>query len=121
MLLKNSAACSHKISISDGYSLHLTRVGSVRLKLISRCLENIVTLTNVYLAPRLATRIISYGSIKRMSFSLVYDGEKVALARCSEGKLNVGNAIMVVLEDGSNSEAVGDVQERTEKCFECHI
>ena len=55
-VLIDSATCDHKMA--DGESLHLTQVGSVLLNFIAHGAESIVTLTDVYLAPRQAKSII---------------------------------------------------------------
>uniref|UniRef100_A0AAV1UMW7 Uncharacterized protein n=1 Tax=Peronospora matthiolae TaxID=2874970 RepID=A0AAV1UMW7_9STRA len=84
-LLIDSTACVYEIAMADGESLRLTRVGSVRLEVLARGLKVTVTLTKVYLAPRLAKNIVSYGKLERKGFALVYDGNKRALARRSDG------------------------------------
>uniref|UniRef100_A0AAV1T9C8 CCHC-type domain-containing protein n=1 Tax=Peronospora matthiolae TaxID=2874970 RepID=A0AAV1T9C8_9STRA len=50
-LLLKSTARSHEIAMTDGESLHLMRVGSVRLGVLARGAEAVLTLTDVYLAP----------------------------------------------------------------------
>ena len=62
--------------MTDGESLWLTRVENVRLGVFARCIKLIVTLNEVYLAPRLSNNIVSYGKLMRKGFSLVYDGDK---------------------------------------------
>ena len=78
-LLINSAASSHEIAMADGESLHLMRVSSVRLKIIARGVESIVTLTDVYLAPRLDKNIILYGKLERDGFLLFMTARSVHL------------------------------------------
>uniref|UniRef100_A0AAV1V1J0 CCHC-type domain-containing protein n=1 Tax=Peronospora matthiolae TaxID=2874970 RepID=A0AAV1V1J0_9STRA len=70
-LLLDSSSCSHDIAMADGESLRLTRTGSVRLKVLARGVKTIVTLTDVYLAPRLAKNIVSYGKLKSKGYGLV--------------------------------------------------
>ena len=53
-LLIQPAACVHEIVMADGESLRLTRVGSVRLEVLARGAKTSMTLTDAYLAPRLA-------------------------------------------------------------------
>uniref|UniRef100_A0AAV1TRZ9 Retrovirus-related Pol polyprotein from transposon TNT 1-94-like beta-barrel domain-containing protein n=1 Tax=Peronospora matthiolae TaxID=2874970 RepID=A0AAV1TRZ9_9STRA len=71
--------------MADGEVLRLTRAGSVRLEVLARGVKTIVTLTDVYLAPRLAKNIVSYGKLESKGYGLVYDGDKRALARRSDG------------------------------------
>uniref|UniRef100_A0AAV1VI54 Integrase catalytic domain-containing protein n=2 Tax=Peronospora matthiolae TaxID=2874970 RepID=A0AAV1VI54_9STRA len=101
-LLLKSTACSHEIAMADGESLHLTRVGSVRLEVLARGAEAVVTLTDVYLAPRLAKNIVSYGKLANKGFALVHSGERRSLARCRDGHARQGrcngDAIMAALE-----------------------
>lgn len=84
-LLIDSTACVYEIAMEDGESLRLTRVGSVRLEVLARGVKVTVTLTEVYIAPRLAKNIVSYGKLESKGFALVYDGNKRALARRSDG------------------------------------
>uniref|UniRef100_A0AAV1T508 Uncharacterized protein n=1 Tax=Peronospora matthiolae TaxID=2874970 RepID=A0AAV1T508_9STRA len=84
-LLLDSSSCSHEIAMADGESLRLTRAGSVRLEVLVRGVKTIVTLTDVYLAPLLAKNIVSYGKLESKGYGLVYDGDKRALARRSDG------------------------------------
>ena len=44
-------------------------------------------LTDVQLAPRLGMNIVSYVNLEIKGFDLVYDGEKIALARHSDGAI----------------------------------
>ena len=82
--------------MADGELLRLTRVGSVRLKVLARGMKMTATLTEVYLVPRLAKKIISYGKLESKGFALVYDGNKRALARRSDGTFAiVGNVLYV--------------------------
>lgn len=55
-LLIESAKCIKEIVMADSESLHLTRVGSVRLKVIARGVQSTVTLTDVHLVPRKYSR-----------------------------------------------------------------
>ena len=71
----------------------MTRVGSVRLKVFARGAETTVTLTEVYLAPRLSKDIVSYGKLQSRGFALVYDGDKRSLARRSDGAIAFDVAI----------------------------
>uniref|UniRef100_A0AAV1UWD4 Retrovirus-related Pol polyprotein from transposon TNT 1-94-like beta-barrel domain-containing protein n=1 Tax=Peronospora matthiolae TaxID=2874970 RepID=A0AAV1UWD4_9STRA len=84
-LLLKSTACIHEIAMADGESLHLTRAGSVRLEVFARGAEVLETLTDVYLAPRLAKNIVSYGKLANKGFALVHSGDRLSLARCSDG------------------------------------
>ena len=89
--------------MADGESLRLTRVGSVRLEVLARGAKTSVTLTEVYLAPRLAKNIVSYGRLERKGFALVFDaaidsnvlhGETTA----THGRHSAEDAIMAALE-----------------------
>lgn len=53
--------------MADNESLWLTRVGSVRLDDLARGVKMTDTLTEVYLAPRLAKQL-SYGKLERKGF-----------------------------------------------------
>ena len=57
----------------------------MRLEVLARGEETIVTLTYDYLEPRLAKTIVSYGKLESKGFSLVYDGDNPALARRRDG------------------------------------
>ena len=57
-LLINITDCSHEIAMTDGESLRLTRVGSVRLEVLVRGMKMTATLTEVYLASRMAKNIV---------------------------------------------------------------
>ena len=103
--------------------------------IIGRGVESTVMLTDVYLAPRLAKNIVSYGKLERKGFTLVYDGEKRALARRSDGVIafdasmasnvlyvemtathdrhGAGEAIMATLEADATTDVASDVQEGT--------
>ena len=111
-LLLNSTACSHQIAMADGESLHLTRVGSVRLDVLARGAEAVVTLTDVYLAPRLAKNIVSYGKLANKGFALVHSGDRRSLARCSDGAVVFdvtidSNVLYVVTKITRNKEGAG--------------
>uniref|UniRef100_A0AAV1UJY9 GAG-pre-integrase domain-containing protein n=1 Tax=Peronospora matthiolae TaxID=2874970 RepID=A0AAV1UJY9_9STRA len=80
-LLLKSTACSHEIAMADGESLHLTRVGSVRLDVLAHGAEEVVKLTDVYLAPRLAKNTVSYGKLVNKGFALVHSGHNRSLTR----------------------------------------
>ena len=134
-LLIDSATCDHEIAMADGESLLLTQVGSVRLKVIARGVESTVMLTDVYLAPRLAKIIISYGTLERRGFALVYENGKRALARHSGGSISfdavmgsnilyvdvtatqerhgADNAIMAKVEVDAITDVISDVQDGT--------
>ena len=58
-LFIDSTVCVHEKSMTDGESLRLTRVGNVRLEVLARGRKKNVTLTEVYIAPRLAKYIFS--------------------------------------------------------------
>ena len=93
-LMLISTDCSHEIAMADGESLHLMRVGSVRLEVLARGAEAFVTLTDVYLAPRLAKNIESYGKLEGKGFALVHDGESArSLAWRSDGAVAFNAAI----------------------------
>ena len=94
--LIDSTACVHKISMADGELLRLTRVGSVRLKVLARGMKMTATLTEVYLVPRLAKKIISYGKLERKGFALLYNGKKRALARRSDGTVAINSTVLYV-------------------------
>ena len=72
--LIDSTACVHEIAMADGESLRLTRVGSVCLEVLARGTKMTVMLTKVYLAPRLAENIVSYGNLESKGFALVCEG-----------------------------------------------
>uniref|UniRef100_A0AAV1VBL6 Uncharacterized protein n=1 Tax=Peronospora matthiolae TaxID=2874970 RepID=A0AAV1VBL6_9STRA len=113
-------------------SMQLTIVDSVRLKVIARGFEIIVTLMDAYLEPRLAKNIFLHDKIDIKAFALVYDGEKCALSRRSEGvftfdvamesyvisvfrpenhgKHSAGDATIAVLEDGTTAKVAGDIK-----------
>lgn len=55
-----------------------------------------VTLTEVYLAPRLAKDIVSYGKLESKGFELVYDGNKRALARRSDGTVAIDSNVLYI-------------------------
>ena len=59
----------------------------MRLSIIARSVESTVMLTDVQLAPRLGMNIVSYVNLEIKGFDLVYDGEKIALARHSDGAI----------------------------------
>uniref|UniRef100_A0AAV1VLQ1 Uncharacterized protein n=1 Tax=Peronospora matthiolae TaxID=2874970 RepID=A0AAV1VLQ1_9STRA len=61
----------------DGESLHLTRVGIVRLEVLARGADAVVTLTDVYMEPRLEKNIVQYGKLENKIFALVHDGDKI--------------------------------------------
>ena len=84
-LLNDSTVCSREIAMADGKTLHLTRVGSVRLEVIARGVESIVTLTDMYMAPRLEKNIVSYGKLESKGFALTYDKKRRTFARRSDG------------------------------------
>ena len=132
-LLIDSTACVYEIAMADGESLRLTRVGSVRLEVLARGVKMTVTLTEVYLAPRLEKNIISYGKLESKGFALVYDGNKRALAWRSNGTVvfdvaidsnvlyvkstvtrgrhSAGDAIMAALEARSMDGDADDMHE----------
>uniref|UniRef100_A0AAV1TI68 Uncharacterized protein n=1 Tax=Peronospora matthiolae TaxID=2874970 RepID=A0AAV1TI68_9STRA len=111
-LLLKSTACSHEIAMADGESLHLTRVGSVRLEVLARGAEAVVTLTGVCLALRLAKNIVSYGKLANKGFALVHSGERRSLARCRDGAVAFGvtidsNVLYVVTKATRDKEGAG--------------
>ena len=132
-LLLDASACSHEIAMADGESLRLTRVGSVRLEVLARGVATIVTLTDVYLAPRLAKNIVSYGKLESKGYALAYDGDNRALARRIDGVVafdvatdsnvlyvqtpvkcgghGAGDAIMAALEANSVDASADDAHE----------
>uniref|UniRef100_A0AAV1UL90 Uncharacterized protein n=1 Tax=Peronospora matthiolae TaxID=2874970 RepID=A0AAV1UL90_9STRA len=55
--------------VADGESLQLTRVFSVCLEVPACGAGAVVTLTDVYLGPRLASDMVSYGSLENRDFS----------------------------------------------------
>ena len=65
--------------MADGEFLHLTQVSCVQLKVIARGVDSIVTLTDVYLAPRLDKNIILYGKLERDGFLLFMTARSVHL------------------------------------------
>ena len=71
--------------MADGESLRLTRVVIARLEVLARGRKINVTLAKVYLALRLAKKIVSYTKLESKGFVLVYDGDKRVLARRSDG------------------------------------
>ena len=73
------------IAMADGESLRLTRVVIARLEVLARGRKINVTLAKVYLALRLAKKIVSYTKLESKGFVLVYDGDKRVLARRSDG------------------------------------
>ena len=98
--------------MADGESLHLMRVGSVRLEVLARGAEAVVTLTDVYLAPRLAKNIVSYGKLANKGFALVHSGDRRSLARCSDGAVVFdvtidSNVLYVVTKITRNKEGAG--------------
>ena len=92
-------------------------------------------LTDVYLEPRLAKNIVSYGKLEIKGFALFYDGEKRALARRSDAVIafdvvmqsnmlyvdmtateemhDAGEAIMAAFEAGATTYVTSDVQKCT--------
>uniref|UniRef100_A0AAV1UBX1 CCHC-type domain-containing protein n=1 Tax=Peronospora matthiolae TaxID=2874970 RepID=A0AAV1UBX1_9STRA len=111
-LLLKSTACSHEIAMADGESLHLTRVGSVRLEVLARGAGAVVTLTDVYLAPRLAKTIVSYGKLANKGFALVHSGKRRLLARCRDGAVAFdvtidSNVLYVVTKATRDKEGAG--------------
>uniref|UniRef100_A0AAV1T9S2 Uncharacterized protein n=1 Tax=Peronospora matthiolae TaxID=2874970 RepID=A0AAV1T9S2_9STRA len=110
LLLK--LACSHEVAMADGESLHLTRVCSVRLEVLARGAEAVVTLTGEYLAPRLAKNIVSYGKLANKGFALVHSGERRSLARCRDGAVAFdvtidSNVLYVVTKATRDKEGAG--------------
>ena len=69
------------------------RVVKVRLQALPRGIKMNVTLTEVYLALRLAKNIVSYGKMEIKGFALVDDGEKRALSRRRDGTFMIDVAI----------------------------
>ena len=69
------------------------RVVKVRLQALPRGIKMNVTLTEVYLALRLAKNIVSYGKMEIKGFALVDDGEKRALSRRRDGTVMFDVAI----------------------------
>uniref|UniRef100_A0AAV1TQK7 Retrovirus-related Pol polyprotein from transposon TNT 1-94-like beta-barrel domain-containing protein n=1 Tax=Peronospora matthiolae TaxID=2874970 RepID=A0AAV1TQK7_9STRA len=111
-LLLKLTACSHEIATADSESLQLTRVGSVRLEVLARGAEAVVTLTDVYLAPRLAKNIVSYGKLANNGFALVHSGERRSLARCRDGVVALdvtidSNVLYVVTKATRDNEGAG--------------
>ena len=84
-LLIGSTACVHEIAMADGESLQLTCIKNMRLEVFALDMKIDVTLTEVCLAPRLTKNIVLYGKLEIKGFALVYDSNKRALARCSDG------------------------------------
>ena len=80
--------------MADGVSLQLSRCGSVRLNVTANGEEATVTHTDIYLAPRLAKNIVSYGKLEQEKLELVYYGDKRWLAQSSDGTV----AFDVVME-----------------------
>ena len=74
----------------------MTHVGSVRLEDLAHGRKMTVTLTEVYLEPRLAKNIVSYGKLESKGFALVYDGNKRALARRSVGTFAIDSNVLYV-------------------------
>uniref|UniRef100_A0AAV1TH46 GAG-pre-integrase domain-containing protein n=1 Tax=Peronospora matthiolae TaxID=2874970 RepID=A0AAV1TH46_9STRA len=70
--------------MADGKSPRLTKAEIVRPEVLARGAKKSMKLTEVYLAPRLAKNIVSYGKRECKWFALVYDGGKRALARPSD-------------------------------------
>uniref|UniRef100_A0AAV1U6N4 Integrase catalytic domain-containing protein n=1 Tax=Peronospora matthiolae TaxID=2874970 RepID=A0AAV1U6N4_9STRA len=62
----------------------MTQVGSVRLKVLARGAEAVVAFTDVYLAPRLAKNIVSYGKLANKGYALERSGDRRSLARCRD-------------------------------------
>uniref|UniRef100_A0AAV1TAZ2 GAG-pre-integrase domain-containing protein n=1 Tax=Peronospora matthiolae TaxID=2874970 RepID=A0AAV1TAZ2_9STRA len=98
--------------MADGESLHLTRVGSVRLEVIARGAKAVVTLTDVYLVPRLAKNIVSYGKLANKGFALVHSGERRSLARYRDGAVVFdvtidSNVLYVVKKATRDKEGAG--------------
>uniref|UniRef100_A0AAV1T191 Integrase catalytic domain-containing protein n=1 Tax=Peronospora matthiolae TaxID=2874970 RepID=A0AAV1T191_9STRA len=134
-LLLDSSSCSHEIAMADGESLRLTRAGNVRLEVLARGVKTVVTLADVYLAPRLAKNIVSYVKLESKGYGIVYDGDKRALDRRSDGIVafdvatdsNVlyvettatsrrhgdGDAILTALEAHSAEASADDAHEAT--------
>ena len=71
--------------MADDESLRLTRVEIMRLEVLARGKKKNLTQTEVNFAPRLARNIVSYENLESKGFALVYDGDKRALARRSDG------------------------------------
>ena len=53
----------------------MLRVGSLGLTVITKDRQQKVTLTEVYLAPKLPRNIMSYGNLERKDFGFKYDGK----------------------------------------------
>ena len=70
--------------MADGESLRLTRVGNVSLEVLARGIKMNVTLTEVYLTPRLSKNIVSYGKLASKGLAS-YTTSTSALARRSDG------------------------------------
>ena len=60
--------------MANGYSLELIQVKSVRLHVIADGVEQVMTLSGVFLSPQLACNTISLGTIKKKGFELSYNG-----------------------------------------------
>uniref|UniRef100_A0AAV1TKU7 CCHC-type domain-containing protein n=1 Tax=Peronospora matthiolae TaxID=2874970 RepID=A0AAV1TKU7_9STRA len=111
-LVLASTTCSHEIAKADGESLYPTRVGSVHIEFLARGAEAVVTLTDVYLAPRLAKNIVSYGKLANKRFTLVHSGHKRSLARCRDGAVAFdatidSNVLYVVTKTTRDKESAG--------------
>uniref|UniRef100_A0AAV1SZX3 Retrovirus-related Pol polyprotein from transposon TNT 1-94-like beta-barrel domain-containing protein n=1 Tax=Peronospora matthiolae TaxID=2874970 RepID=A0AAV1SZX3_9STRA len=98
--------------MADGESLHLTRVDSVRLEVLARGAEAVGTLTDVYLVPRLAKNIVSYGKLANKGLDLVHSSDRRSLARCRDGAVafdvtNDSNVLYVVTKATHDKEGAG--------------
>ena len=79
--------CEHECHLADGEPIKLLRVGNVVLTVVAGGQNREVTLTEVYLAPGLSRKIISYGKLEKKGFGLAYNGAKRALVRRSDGEV----------------------------------
>ncbi|CAI5703663.1 unnamed protein product [Peronospora effusa] len=89
-------SCVHEIAMADSNLLRLTCVGIVRLKVRARGMKMNVTPIEVYLASRLAKNKVSYGNLERKVFFFMYEGNKRAIARSSDGTVVFDSNVLYV-------------------------
>ena len=65
--------------------LTLTQVRSVRLRVMAEGVERVVTLTDIFLAPKLSCNIMSFGKLEQKGFKIPYSSGARSLVRRSDG------------------------------------
>lgn len=83
-MIHNEKECDREISMANGESLKIPSVGRFRLRVIGDGKERAITLSGVYLAPKLARNITSYEKLEQRRFGLVYRRSSLSLVRRSD-------------------------------------